>query len=230
MNEDLDSQKTPNLSDLELDPVEIAVLQSFYPELVHSGRYAKERAVHLLSAATVLSAALIAAFGAAKIFDLSLIAKILAGVTATAWLITTAMFAFAASPPKPPPYSEHAQETSASQFVKFILDSSNNTQNFVERRLRRAIIASIGALFISVAALAVYTAYPGKLKQQGAVLMLSDVAAAALQCTDTSTPNATRITPTRFSEEFVTVTLACQDGDEFIMIPKDSINYVRIVN
>lgn len=146
-DEPLDGDAAPDRS----QPVLEAVLNSFYPELVQSGRYSKERAVHLLSAVTVLSAALIAALTAGGVSSASPVTKAVAVGAVAAWITTSLMFAWAASPPKASDYPDISYD-SPEILIDFVLSDSLAIQESVERRLRLAITMTVVALLVSLAA------------------------------------------------------------------------------
>lgn len=152
-DEPLDGRASPDRS----QPVLEAVLNSFYPELVQSGRYSKERAVHLLSAVTVLSAALIAALTASGVSSASSLTKAVAVGAVVAWIAASLMFAWAASPPKPSEYPDISYD-SPEILIDFVLSDSIAIQRSVERRLRWSITTTVVALIVSLAAFIAHVA------------------------------------------------------------------------
>lgn len=192
-------------------PVLEAVLNSFYPELVQTGRFSKERAVHLLSAVTVLSAALIAALAAGGLNTASTATKIVAIAAVLAWIVSSVMFAWAAMPPKETEYPEIGYD-SPDAMITFILNESAATQHEVEKRLRRAIGTTIGALTVSLAAFVVHVAIGTEAQWESVTVTFSQPQATFGQCPE-GVPGRTLLDMNTLEDSMVAYLLDCKDLD-----------------
>lgn len=133
-----------------------AIINSFYPELIQSGRLAKERAQQALSALCALSAAIVAALFAGGIDTARTPVKLTVSIAVACWFLSAGLFAWAATPPNKAPYPA---EPSPDELTQWALDTSTRMELVVERRLKYAIFSIFVALAMTFGSFLVFACY-----------------------------------------------------------------------
>lgn len=184
-----------------------AVVNSFYPELVQSGRLAKERAQQMLSAVTVLSAALIAALVAGGANAASPTAKLAAVVAVVGWVIASGVLAWAATPRKG---EDFPADMTAQELVRWVINNSASMEGVVESRLRLATRATVAALIVTLVSFGMYLFGEDTADWRRGEILFASGSVPALCGPDH--PTRTSVDNSTLSGAAVRLRVACPDG------------------
>jgi hypothetical protein len=205
-----------------------AVVSAWFPRAVAAPDSARNRAQagYAISSAIASSIVIVGAF--VDIADRSLEAQVLAGLALLSWVATALLYLHAVTTAVKTPIDDPGDDTDSSRWLLDVLTRSQDERDLVDRRQKRAGLATVVAVAVTVPALIVGLGSSVSLDKDRVTLALSEQGQAAVTALCGRKPEEVRgaLESRTLRRDFVVIELdegLCEPNVANVRIPRADV-------
>ena len=205
-----------------------AVVSAWFPRAVAAPDSARNRAQAGYAISSAIASSVVAVGAFVDIADRSLAAQVLAGIALLSWVATALLYLHAVTTAVKTPIADPDQHADSSRWLLAVLTRSQDERDLVDNRQRRASLATVVAVAVTVPALIVALGSSVSLDKDRVTLHLSENGLAAVTALCKRQPEEVRgaLESRTLRRDFVVIELdagLCEPNVANVRIPRADV-------